>query len=244
MAIAYDTIAADYETHRKVHPVLLRRLIELCAASSASRVLEVGCGTGNYITSLAAACPARCSGLDPSPKMLAVARRKAGTIAWIQGWAESPPFADGSFDFIFSVDVIHHVQDRPAFFKEAFRVLAAGGWFLTVTDNEEIIRHRVPLSRYFPETVEAELGRYPRPGEISQLLRDSGFEQHVEEMVAFTYALSDSIAFERKAFSSLHLISAEAFERGSGRLRRDLQNGPICCNSTYIIYRGFKPPSK
>jgi ubiquinone/menaquinone biosynthesis C-methylase UbiE len=38
------------------------------------------------------------------------------------------------------VDVIHHAQDRPAFFKEAFRVLAGGGWLVTITDSEEIIR--------------------------------------------------------------------------------------------------------
>jgi hypothetical protein len=35
----------------------------------------------------------------------------------------------------------------------------------------------VPLSRFFPEAVQAGLARYARQGEISQLLRGSGFEQ-------------------------------------------------------------------
>lgn len=244
MAIAYDNIAADYATHRTLHPVLLRRLIELCATSFTRSVLEVGCGTGNYIAALAASCSARCFGLDPSPKMLDLARQKASPVSWIQGRAESLPFSDGSVGLIFSVDVIHHVQDRPVFFREAIRVLASGGRFLTVTDNEEIIRQRVPLARYFPETVEAELGRYPKQGEITQLLHGSGFEQNMEEIVEFTYTLSDALAFERKAFSSLHLISAEAFERGLARLRGDLRNGPISCNSKYIIYHGLKPSSQ
>jgi protein-L-isoaspartate O-methyltransferase len=54
MNISYDAIASDYATYRKVHPDLLQRLIELPGIKSTSRVLEMGCGTGNYVTSIAA----------------------------------------------------------------------------------------------------------------------------------------------------------------------------------------------
>lgn len=75
---------------------------------------------------------------------------------------------------------------------------------------------------------------------ISQLLRAFRFEEQTEEIVELNYSLSDSSAFERRAFSSLHLISAKAFERGLADLRRDLQNGPIPCTSKYVMYRGLK----
>jgi SAM-dependent methyltransferase len=241
MSISYDALAADYATHRRVHPGVLRGLVDLCAEVSALRVLEVGCGTGNYAAALAEMTSVRCSGLDPSPRMLEAARQKSAAAAWHQGSAESLPFSSGAFDLVYSVDVIHHVQDRRAFFAEAFRVLAKGGYFATATDNEQIIGQRVPLSRYFPETVELELQRYPKPGEIPGLLRSSGFQGVSEEEVEFAYALSDATPFERKAFSSLHLIPEEAFDRGLARLKQDLQGGPLACVSRYVMYLARKP---
>jgi len=237
--ISYDTIAEDYAIHRTVHPALLRRLIEHCGALSSPRVLDAGCGTGNYVVSLASATTAKCSGLDPSPKMLDVARQKAAPVSWFQGSAELLPFPDGSFDFVYSVDVIHHVEDRAAFFREAFRVLAAGGLFVTATDTEETIRQRA-VSHYFPEAVEPELRRYPKPGEIPQLLLSSGIQELGDEMVESAYDLSDSAPFERKTHSCLHLISDDAFDRGLARLKNALRSGPIRCVSSYVIYRGRK----
>ena len=240
MSISYDAIAADYAIHRSVHPHLLRKLAEYCDAPSSSRVLEVGCGTGNYVVSLAAVTSAHCAGLEPSSKMLDAARQKAAPVSWFQGSAESLPFSDGSFGFVYSVDVIHHVQDRAASFREAFRVLTGGGWLVTATDTEETIRKRV-LSHYFPESIEPELHRYPKHGEIPRLLSSSGFQEIGDEMVEFGYDLSDSTPFERKTFSCLYLVSEDAFDRGLAHLKRDLQAGPVRCVSRYVVYRGRKP---
>jgi len=113
--------------------------------------------------------------------MLDVARQRAATVSWFQGSAESLPFADGSFDLLYSVDVIHHVRDREALFREGFRVLAGGGGLVTVTDSEPIIRQRI-LSHYFPESIEPELQRYPKQGEIPRLLSSSGFGHICEEI--------------------------------------------------------------
>ena len=242
MSISYDTIAADYAIHRSVHPSLLRKLIELVGITASTRILEVGCGTGNYVAAIAAATPARCSGLEPSAGMLDVARQKTETVSWFHGSAESLPFPDGSFDLVYSVDVIHHVQDRQAFFREAFRILAGGGRFVTATDSEETIRKRVPLSHYFPDTIEPEFRRYPKQGEIPRILSSSDFRQISEEVIEFDYALADSAPFERKAFSCLHLISEQAFAKGLDHLKRDLAVGPISCISRYVVYVGQKPP--
>jgi ubiquinone/menaquinone biosynthesis C-methylase UbiE len=238
--ISYDTIAADYAIHRNVQPNLLRKLIEFPRIASSSRVLEVGCGTGNYISSIASLTSAKCFGIEPSSGMLEEARKKAAPISWSQGTAEALPYPDGSFDFIFSADVIHHVRDRLAFFKEAFRVLAHGGWFATATDSEKTIRRRMPLSHYFPETIDPELCRYPKEHEIQQLLASQGFDRISDELIEFAYSLSDSVPFERKAFSCLHLISEDAFARGFKRLKQDLEAGPIPCISRCVIYWGHK----
>jgi ubiquinone/menaquinone biosynthesis C-methylase UbiE len=200
----------------------------------------VGCGTGNYVNSLAAMTSARCSGLDPSPKMLDMARRKNTRISWFEGSAESLPIPDGSYDFVYSVNILHHVQDREAYFREAFRVLTDGGWFVTVTESERTIRQR-RLFQYFPEAIEPEVARYPKLGEIPLLMSSSGFEDLEDETMELTYVVSDPAPFERKVFSFLFLISDDSFNRGLNYLRRDLQAGPIVCTSTCVIYGGCKP---
>lgn len=240
MKISYDQMASDYAIHRTIHPTLLRRLVEFPHLASESRVLEVGCGTGNYIRAIASATSAKCFGLEPSRAMLEKAAAGTPAVSLTQGSAEALPYPESNFDFIFSVDVIHHVRDRNAFFAKAYRALKPGGWLATGTDSEEIIRRRMPLSFYFPETIEAELARYPTDGELRQLLLNQGFKEISEEVVEFSYPLSDVTAFERKVFSSLRLISENAFEQGLARLKRDLEKGPVSCVSRYVIHWGRK----
>src|SRR5438477_183685 len=73
----------------------------------ARRVLDVGCGTGNLAAALAAR-GARVWGVDPSPEMLAIARRKAPRGAGFrEGRAEALPFRDGWFDRAALVLVAH-----------------------------------------------------------------------------------------------------------------------------------------
>ena len=237
----YDRLAADYARHRRVHPGVLRDLIETGHIAAASRVLEVGCGTGNYISALQAAtgCPAW--GLDPSEQMLAQAQQHGGATTFRQGRAETLPFADGAFDLVFSVDVIHHVADRAAYFGEAQRVLAPGGQVCTATDSEWIIRNRVPLSRYFPDTVEPELARYPRIEVIRAWMAQVGFVDLAEVNVESAYALTsltDLGPYRAKAYSALHLISEDAFQRSIAQMERDVQLGPIPCVSRYVMVWG------
>ena len=224
MSVSYDSIAADYAVHRSVRPEILRRLVALCDTESPSRVLEVGCGTGNYVNSLAAITSAQCSGLDPSSKMLDAARQKNTPVAWVQGSAEALPFPNASYDFVYSVDVLHHVQDRGAFFREAIRVLANGGWFVTATDSERTIRQR-SLFHYFPEAIEPEVARYPKSGEIPQLLSSARFQGLYDETIELGYVLSDSAPFE-ESVSFLFLISEESFNKGLAYLRQDFAGRP------------------
>jgi len=139
------------------------------------------------------------------------------------------------FDLLFSVDVIHHVGDRSAYFWEAYRVLRAGGQVCTVTDSEWIIRHRQPLTIYFPETVDAELDRYPRIAQLREFMERAGFGEIVETTVELPYQLTYIQAYRDKAFSSLHLIPDAAFQRGIQRMEGDLCRGPIPCVSRYLL---------
>lgn len=176
-------------------------------------------------------------GIDPARRMLAQARfnDRECTVPFLQRTAERLPFANAALDFVFSVDVIHHVGDRPAYFREAFRVLRPSGRTCTVTDSAADIRGRVPLSSHVPERIPVELARYPAIGTLTAELAAAGFRDIATAGVARAYALTESTAYRNLAFSSLHLISREAVSSGLARLPAALARGPVAANSRYTL---------
>ena len=63
--IDYDKIATEYARHRQVHPRVLKNLLETSGVGKTSTVLEVGCGTGNYILAVESLTGAACRGDSP-----------------------------------------------------------------------------------------------------------------------------------------------------------------------------------
>jgi ubiquinone/menaquinone biosynthesis C-methylase UbiE len=238
--IDYNGLASEYARHRGINPVVLRELVSSGNIHKSSRVLEVGCGTGNYILELNSITGCQSWGIDPSGQMLSKANERYGQVHFQLGRAERLEFQDNFFDLVFSVDVIHHLASRSDFFRETFRVLRTGSRVCTVTDSEWIIKHREPLSVYFPETVEVELKRYPPISELKDTMTRTGFREIDDKIVEFRYMLKDTKAYREKAYSILQLVPEEDFQRGLNRLEEDLVKGPIICVSRYLLLWGTK----
>lgn len=249
----YNNLAEAYARHRRVHPYVLEALIEQGDVGRDSRVLEVGCGTGNYIRAVADATGAICTGVDPSREMLRRARTEAGlpmdranasqrpNVTFIEGRGEHLPLADRQFELVYSVDVIHHVEDRDAAAREAARVLKPGGSVMVVTESEDDLRNRTPHVTYFPETIAVELERYPSIAEVETGLRAAGLEIGAEIAVSMPMEVDDIAPYRDKAFSSLHLIPDDAFRAGLERMREDLERGPVSGVRRYTIVVARKP---
>jgi ubiquinone/menaquinone biosynthesis C-methylase UbiE len=238
--IDYDVVALEYARHRRVHPEVLRDLVSTSGVGTGSKVLEIGCGTGNYIIALQELADCSCWGVDPSAEMLSRAKERSARIIFGLGRGERLGFPPDFFDLVFSVDVVHHLEDHLAYFSEAHRILKLGGEVCTVTDSAWIIRHRLPLALYFPQTVEVDLERYPRISELRELMEQAGFSGITGSQVGSVYQLTDIQAYREKAFSSLQLISEEAHRKGIERLERDLRTGSIPCVSRYLLLWGTK----
>jgi ubiquinone/menaquinone biosynthesis C-methylase UbiE len=243
MSIDFNAYADAYQRSRSVQPKVLEALIAGSGLGSNDSVLEVGCGTANYLAAIVSETGAAGHGIDPAARMLAQARSdpSRATLALTVGSAESLPYADGSFRFVFSVDVIHHVGDRAAYATEAYRVLEPGGKLSTVTDSHEDIANRVPLSSHFPETISDQLGRYPPIETLRGELRCAGFVNLTTSHVDYAYVLTNITPFRERAFSALRLISEEQFTAGLTRLERELEAGPVPARSVYTLICATKP---
>ncbi len=234
----YKAGAEAYARHSRPNPKVLAALVKGVAVSAQSRVLEVGCGTGNHIIALADDFACDAHGLEPADEMRAVAQSREGTVTFYSGNAEDISAAGNNFDFIFTVDVIHHMTDRDAYFAGVARALKPGGHLCTVTDSETIIRGRMPLATYFPETVAVELDRYPPIPTLRAEMTKAGFTTIDEQEVSHAYDLSDAAAYRDRAFSSLDLLTDDAFKNGLARLEADLATGPLPCTSRYTLLWG------
>ena len=111
-----------------------RTLIDQAALAPGLDVLDVGCGTGTLVLQIRKFIPSVVTvGLDPDPKALARARRKAeresAIVRFDQGFADALPYPDASFDRVFSSMMFHHLEaaDKEKMLREARRVLRPGG---------------------------------------------------------------------------------------------------------------------
>jgi hypothetical protein len=128
MKAYYQEIAPDYARLRRVHPEVFRHLIESGPIHAGSRVLEIGCGTGNYICAL-----------------------------------------------------------------------------------------------------------------LKTEMLEAGFGHLAQTQVEFSAVLEDLEPYRARVFSSLRLISQEAFARGMARPESDFQKGPIPWVSRYLMLWGTRP---
>jgi ubiquinone/menaquinone biosynthesis C-methylase UbiE len=100
------------------------------------RVLDIGCGTGGCARYIAQQfAPAEVVGVDVEPGVVERATQlaaEAGLADVTRFVSIEPgplPFADGSFDVVFSKDSIVHIADKHALAAEVHRVLRPGGVF-------------------------------------------------------------------------------------------------------------------
>jgi len=172
-----------------------------------ARVLDIACGTGNVTIPLARR-GARVTGLDMMPHLLEEARARAAReglpIRFDEGFAETLPYPDGSFDVLVSMFGIMFSPLPATVVSEMARVLRPGG--------------RLALANWTPSSfggkMSAVAGRYlppPPQGTISPFLwgeeatvRDRlnpGFDAVETSVVAFRWELQRSAAGSAEFFA-------------------------------------------
>lgn len=197
----FATIADRYDLITRVLSFGLdqrwkRRLLRMAAVHPGVRVLDLACGTGDLALA-AASAGARVVGLDITPRMVVLARRKpvADRVHWVVGDMGQLPTSTGVFDVVTSGYGLRNVPDLPVALAEIARTLGPGGRLLSLDFNRPeprivravylayltvvgstlgILLHGDPDTyRYIP----ASIRRYPGAAGVARLLREAGFSR-------------------------------------------------------------------
>jgi demethylmenaquinone methyltransferase/2-methoxy-6-polyprenyl-1,4-benzoquinol methylase len=199
----FRTIARRYDLINDLQSLGLhrrwkRRLVALAQLGPGQRALDVCCGTGDVALALART-GAQVTGLDFSPEMLAVARRRAQTsnapVEFVQGDALALPFADATFDAVTISYGLRNLADFAAGLAEMARVLRPGGRLVVLDFGKPArrgwravyfayLRVAVPLFGWvFAGRADAyayileSLRHYPDQAGVAELLQRQGLER-------------------------------------------------------------------
>lgn len=151
------------------------RAIALLEPASGEHVLELGCGPGRTAAEIARR-GAQVTCLDPSPVMIAAARRRnraaidAGTVQLLIGDASAVPAPDASYQAALAVHTIYFWTDLDAGLREVHRVLAPGGRLA--------IGFR-PAERGRPRRLDPKIYKIPTTNQLIEALGAAGFLEPV-----------------------------------------------------------------
>lgn len=147
----------------------LHELERVIASLPEARTLDVACGTGFLTRHLRG----EVTGLDQSEQMLAIARERMPTARFVCGDGLDLPFADGSFERVFTGHFYGHLEEpeRERFLTEARRVAPQ----LIVVDSAQR-PDRQPVEREQQRTLNSgeQFYVYKRYFSAAQLARELG----------------------------------------------------------------------
>jgi 2-polyprenyl-3-methyl-5-hydroxy-6-metoxy-1,4-benzoquinol methylase len=160
-----------------VPPDLELRLDHLRAGVRAGdRALDLGCGDGRFTAELARVGAAP-TGVDIAEAALSRARAAHPDLEFRLAPIDGPlPLHDGSFDVVWSTEVIEHVADTARWLSEVWRVLVPRGRLLLTTPSHGRLRVALSGVEAFSDPLGDHLHLYTRKS-LTALLAEFGFDE-------------------------------------------------------------------
>jgi SAM-dependent methyltransferase len=249
----YDRIAAGYA--RWWAPVIAPQavdaleLLEPVIAAGATRIVDIGTGTGTLAIAAIRRWPAvRVVGIDASREMAEAAAREAdhllpaadrGRFETRVAFADELPFDDGSFDAAMSSFVFQLVPNRARALREARRVLRLGGTLAYVSwlADDRVFAPDIDLDHALDEVGIGPREPDARPGDVATVeraifeLRRAGYRDAMatRSLLEHPFDINGYVAFitqfdEADTYKSLDRAERRRFEQS---LRRRLaRRGP------------------
>jgi ubiquinone/menaquinone biosynthesis C-methylase UbiE len=238
--VDYDKQSEVYDKGRSLPP----EAIAVWMASAkrhvphATRILDLGAGTGRFSAALAETFDADVYAVEPSAGMREQAKTKLHELVHVvAGSAEAIPLPDASVDLAWLSNVIHHFDDLQQAARELRRVtkdtvLIRGAFAGTVVPS---------MFRFFPGS-QGVIDSMPAMPEVIAAFEAAGFgsfrSEKVEELLARN--LAEMVPRIRlRADTALELISDEEFHNGLAELEEAAkrEHGPVTNVADLLLIR-------
>jgi SAM-dependent methyltransferase len=175
------------------------RLVEVCRIEAGTEVLDVGCGSGEFLAALDER-GARAAGVDPSSGMVALARRTAPAADVREASWEALPWPDRRFDVVTAINALQFADDTLAALAEAARVVRRGGtvaianWADRASNDLDAIESALAAANGDATPPDGDLRL---PGGLEAVLADAGLDLVEAGVVDVPWRATDAEALVR-----------------------------------------------
>jgi SAM-dependent methyltransferase len=212
------------------------------------RVLDAGCGLGGPCRMLADEFGCRVTGIDMSPEFIRTAQKLTELVGlqdqadFRVGNALDLPFADNSFDIVWTQHVQMNIEDKLSFYAEACRVLKPGGHLVYY---DIFKRPGKDVTYPVPWADSPDISHLQTIGHKDDILDRLPFERisiadHTEKAREFLVNALDNIEKQGPPAIGLNILLGEATLRKLGNVLDALENGKIELQSG-IYMKGRRP---
>jgi len=208
------------------------RTIQDSIVTPIETILDLGCGEGRFSIPLANKFNTRVYGIDPSEKMLSIARKRDKTkkqVKYLLGCGEQIPLGDNEVSMVFMSMVLHHLEDVDKTISETRRVLSKNGYLVLRNTTQEDI-NQIEFLNFFPQAKQIDLQRMKTEEEIITKFKAYDFNLISNSILKQVFAQDYQEYYDKirkRGLSALALISDKEFESGLKGLKRYCEQKPM-----------------
>src|SRR5690349_11260790 len=209
--IAFFDAHAEHDSYDVFTPQANERIIaafvRLSGLPRGARIADLGCGSGVF-TELLRQRGFQSVGLDISPKLIALGRRKYPGLELMEGDAENLPFENASLDGVLLSGLVHHFPDPRRLAGEVRRVLRSGGRFVAFDPNRInpfMWLYRDRASPFYSSVGVTENERPVLAWQIADVFRQAGFSVGTDHLsdLSYRYVASSRLRWVLPVYNTL-----------------------------------------